>query len=207
MSLFKRDPAKRAERLRRRAARKEARAAARRAQATALAPDEEPAQVVGRDGQGRPVVQDVQIRKTGSKQRNARIQALEEDNEAHMERIQALEEDLKEAETRLEEIEALLEKRNTGSMLLSKATLGAANAMLTFININDQVQNRGALVLSEALDALTDMDALEPAQQQWARAGRVLSKAWAYYDPEEGFGSVLAADKEPPSAPPKTGKG
>lgn len=194
MPLFQRDPAKRAERLRRRAARKEARAAARRAQAASLAPEEENAQVMGRDQQGRPVVQDVKIRKPGSKQRNARLQALEEENEDQRERLQDLEEELEETQARLEEIEALLEKRNTGSMLMSKATLGAANALLTLININDPVQNRGALVLSEALDALTDMDTLEEAQQQWARTGRVLAKAWAYYDAERGFGSVLSAE-------------
>lgn len=194
MGLFKRDPAKRAERLRRRAARKEARAAGRRAQAAALEPNEESAQVVGRDHQGRPVVQDVKIRKDGSKRRNLRLKALEEENEAQTERIKELEEDLEEATKRLDEIEELLEKRNTGSLALSKTTLGAANAILTFINVNDKIQNRGALVLSEALDALTDMDALEESQQQWARAGRVLAKAWAYYDAERGLGSVLSAD-------------
>lgn len=188
----------RADRKRRRANRKRDRAD--RLDATASALDStrsEEATIIATDQQGRQVKQDVLLRKEASAKRNmklmqleSRLDQLEDVNASLMEEIDAL-------ETELDDVMNIMERKDKGGQLLSKGFLGAANALLTFININDGIQNRGALLASEAMDALVDFDQLDRQQQDWARLARVLLKAVAYFDPKAGLMSILESEKKP----------
>lgn len=201
MGLFKSREerrARRADRKRRRADRKRDRADRLDAVASTLdAPRSEEATIIATDAQGRQVKQDVMLRKESSARRNMRIQELENRlseletiNETLKEEIDALEEEV-------DDVMNLMERKQKGGQLLSKGFLGAANALLTFININDGIQNRGALMASEAMDALVDFDQLDSQQQDWARMARVVLKAAAYFDPKAGLMSILEAEKKP----------
>lgn len=199
MRLFNREKRmqRRAERKRRRADKKRQRANRLDAQASVLeAPRNEEATIIATDQQGRQVKQDVILRKEASARRNmkiieleTRLDQLEEINGSLMEEIDALEEEL-------DSVMGVMESKNRGGQLLSKGFLGAANALLTFINIHDGVQNRGALMASEAMDALVDLDQLDQQQQDWARLARVVLKAVAYFDPKAGLMSILEAEKK-----------
>jgi chromosome segregation ATPase len=188
----------RADRKRRRANRKRDRAD--RLDATASSLDStrsEEATIIATDQQGRQVKQDVLLRKEASAKRNmklmqleSRLDQLEDVNASLMEEIDAL-------ETELDDVMNIMERKDKGGQLLSKGFLGAANALLTFININDGIQNRGALLASEAMDALVDFDQLDRQQQDWARLARVLLKAVAYFDPKAGLMSILESEKKP----------
>lgn len=188
----------RADRKRRRANRKRDRAD--RLDATASSLDStrsEEATIIATDQQGRQVKQDVLLRKEASAKRNmklmqleSRLDQLEDVNASLMEEIDAL-------ETELDDVMNIMERKDQGGQLLSKGFLGAANALLTFININDGIQNRGALLASEAMDALVDFDQLDRQQQDWARLARVLLKAVAYFDPKAGLMSILESEKKP----------
>ena len=188
---------RRADRKRRRANRKRDRANRLEAQASVLdAPRSEEATIIATDQQGRQVKQDVLLRKEASAKRNmkiieleSRLDQLEGVNASLMEEIDALEEEL-------DDVMNVVERKDKGGKLLSKGFLGAANALLTYININDGVQNRGALIASEAMDALVDFDQLDTQQQDWARLARVLLKAVAYFDPKAGLMSILESEKK-----------
>ena len=188
---------RRADRKRRRADKKRQRANRLDAQASVLdAPRHEEATIIATDPQGRQVKQDVLLRKEASAKRNqkiieleARLDELEDVNASLLEELDALEDEL-------DSVMGVMERKEQGGQLLSKGFLGAANALLTFINIHDGVQNRGALVASEALDALVDLDQLDRQQQDWARLARVVLKAIAYFDPKAGLMSILESEKK-----------
>ena len=91
----------------------------------------------------------------------------------------------------------------TTNGLFGAAALGGANALITILNMSDKVQNPLALAGSAGIDALVDGDFIDDDQKQWARVLRVLLKAVAYYDADQGLSSVFQADSSPssPSSP------
>lgn len=189
--------ARRADRKRRRAERKRDRANVLDYKASQLEPGttEEKATIVARDSEGRQISQDVQIRKEASAARTLRIKSLE-DRVAELEvMVVELEEDLVDALALVNETQDVMERKYKGGMVLSKGALGVMNALLSFVNVGDRIFNPGALIASETLDALVDLDELDTQQRDWARMGRVALKALAYYDPKKGLRSVLESER------------
>lgn len=195
MGLFTIDPEKKAERLRRRAQRKQSRVDAVEAKADAFDPPEEEsieeAQIEVTNKAGHPVRQNVRLRKKGSRMRNKRIKGLEKQVADLEAKVEDLTEDLEGA---LAALEKWHENRTKTNTIFGTATLGAANALISFINMSDKVQNPLALAGSEALDALSDTKIIEKDQKVWARVLRVALKGLAYYDAEKGFSSVFQSD-------------
>ena len=194
---------RRADRKRRRADRKRRRADELDQKATALetGSKEETATIIARDNQGRQIVQDVQIRKEESAKRNARLLRLESLVAELQTEVLDLREEVEELTEELESSQRVLERRYQGGMVLSKGALGVMNAMLSFVNVRDRVSNPSALIASEALDALVDLDSLDEQQVEWVRVARVALKALAYYDPKQGLSSIIEADRFKPMEP------
>ena len=190
---------RRAERKRNRAARKRRRADNLDYRATQLDPGtrEEKATIVARDSEGRQITQDVEIRKEARTARTMRIQTLENRVEELELLVLELEEDLMAVLERVDDTQGVMERRYRGSAALSKGALGVMNALLSFVNVGDRIFNPGALVISETMDALVDLDALDEQQRDWARIARVALKAAAYYDPKEGLMSILESETRP----------
>lgn len=188
---------RRAERKRRRADRKRRRADEldTRADIVSVGTSEETATIVARDSEGRQVAQEVQIRKEESAKRNARLAKLETLVGELQAEVFELREEVEELTEELESSQDVLERRYQGGMVLSKGALGVANALLSFVNVRDRVMNPSALVASEALDALVDMDSLDAQQVAWVRVARVLLKGAAYFDPKDGIRSVFESER------------
>lgn len=199
MGLFNREARlqRRADRKRRRADRKRGRATELDRKADALSPVQEEATIIATDREGRQVKQDVMMSKASSAIRNARLIRLEGRVDELDEENQLLKLEIEDLESQLDDVMDNMEFKQRSGQLFSKGALGAANALLTFINLNDQVMNRGALLASETLDALVDLDQLDAQQKDWARIGRVLLKAIAYFDPKAGLMSILESEKKP----------
>jgi len=85
-------------------------------------------------------------------------------------------------------------KRTKTNTLFGTTSLGAANALISFVNMSDKVQSPLALAGSEALDAIADTDIIDEDQKVWARVLRVALKGLAYYDPKQGLSSILQSD-------------
>ena len=200
MGLFRtRDErrARRAERKRNRAERKRNRANAldRKADQITSAIQEE-ATIYATDANGRQVKQEVMLRKESSAKRNARLYRLEARVDELEETNAALLQDIDELEDQLDGQLGYMERKQQGSMLLSKGFLGVANTLITFVNVEDGVRSKGALIASEAMDALIDLDQLDDQQKDWARIARVVLKAAAYFDPKVGLMSILESEKK-----------
>ena len=192
MGLFKRDPQKQAERQRRRARKKEAAAAAARAKAQVYEAGarNSRASITGRDKQGRQVRQDVEIE-------DPRVDAI-------LQRLAELEKNLaeeraenEEMRERLDEMEKESQDAYDGFVSQLAAMSGWLRAMVQLVNVNDRVVNPIGLVISEGIDALADQ--ADGATQQTYRLGSLGAKLWAYYDPEQGLGSVWSADQAQPA--------
>lgn len=189
--------ARRAERKRNRADRKRDRANALDRRADELTtPAQEEATIIATDANGRQVKQDVMLRKEASARRNARLIRLESRIEELEDTNALLAQEIEDLEGQLDETMNVMERKQQGSMLLSKGFLGVANTLITFVNIEDGVRSKGALLASEAMDALVDLDQLDSLQKDWARVARVVLKAAAYFDPKVGLMSILESEKK-----------
>lgn len=190
MPFWKPDPEKKAERLRRKSTRKQAKADAAAAKADAFdPPNSEGTETATVIAGGRS--SEVKIRKHGSKARNQRLKALEK-------KVAEQEAEIEDLQEQMEELLDKLESRSQGTLMLSDAAIGALRTFTALANVNDKVQQPMALVGSTALDALADSGNLQEDQQKMARIGGLLLQLLAYYDAEQGLGSVWGADPVDP---------
>ena len=204
MGLFTVDPDKKAERIRRRADRKRAKAAAAEAQAKALAPEEEEtATLLATGPQGRQVRQEVKLRKKGSRVRNERLMRSERRVAELEAEIESLDEENTALEKRIEALEVHLNRRNSQNVLFSAAALKAAQGLIRILNVNDVPANPGAIVVAEAFK-MADLAGVTGVQMDqdtanWAEVLATALTAYGYYDPEEGFSSVLGRSRSTPA--------
>ena len=199
MGLFKTDPNKKAERLRRRAQRKAAKAAAAEAQANALAPDEEEtAMLTARGPQGRQVQQEVKLKKRSSRVRNERLKVAEKKMAEMEAEVESLEEANQALEERIEKLETHLNRRNAQNVMFSASALKAAQGLIRILNVQDRPKNPGAIVVAEAFKMadLVGVTGVEIDQDtaNWAEVLATALTAYGYYDPQHGFGSIFGSD-------------
>ena len=157
MGFFKKDPAKIAERNRKKEMRLLAKAAAAKARADAFDPPDEDssesAVITATNSKGMPVTQNVNIKKRGSRQRNKRLKAIEEAIANLEAKVESLEDENAEMKAELEEWE---QKRGNANMLFGTVGLSLAETFISVINITDKVHQPSMLALGESLEGIAN---------------------------------------------------
>jgi len=193
MGLFRRDPAKVAERKRRRAERRRRRAEIAEQKAEVFdrqAARGEDAEIEATNQQGEVVRQRVKLHKDGSAQRNKRIAMLEKQVEELLSRVEELEEDLEEAKDTADGM--------FGGFLSTRAGMsGVLRSGVQLLNTGDVPHNPIGLAVSDGLDAMADRAIAQDKQGQVEamRLGSLVAKVWAYWGPN-GLKDVLGRDRD-----------
>jgi len=137
------------------------------------------------------------LTKSDSAMRNARIDALEAENEELRAELSELRAQLAEIDDELASRDDAEDRQETAMRLLSEPVLAILDGAVGVINAGDAVRQPTALRVSEAMDSYLDFtrsEGVSDAQRNLARIVQVALKLYAYYDPERGLGSLLETD-------------
>ena len=184
---------RRADRRTRRADRLEARAANNRTRAAMVQPTPEVATIQAPGGQPEQVI----LTKSDSSMRNARLDALEAENEELRAEMAELRAQLAEIDDELATRDDDEGRQEMAMRLLSEPVLAILDGAVGVINAGDDVISPTALRISEGLDSYLDFSReqdMSDSQRNLVRIIQLAAKMWAYYDPETGLASLVETD-------------
>ena len=139
------------------------------------------------------------------KKMTRKLKAVTEANEAQDEVISALMETQDQQRKILGKVvRTLIEERKRSRSMnrsITSLLIPAVESWIDIANVGDLPIVPSAKIAADSLQGLSDADTLPDDWETWVPLVALALKAYAYYDPDTGAGSVVQADTAPPVAP------